>query len=251
MNLSPALSPDGRRLVYLSEKSLFSIDMYVADAATGRITRKIVSTATDPHFDSLQFLNSAGDWAPDNRRFAFAALSSGRPVLAIVDTNTGRRETERKFDDLDEIYNPAWSPDGRTIAFSAMRGGVLDLFVFTVADRRVAAADRRRLCRSRSGVVARRPRVGVGDRSLLVRPRFAGVRQLPASAAWSWRAGRCGSWPDSPPAATPIPNMPLTAPCSSSPRRMALPTSIGCRLARQCRRLASPTFCPVSAASLR
>jgi Tol biopolymer transport system component len=133
LNLSPALSPDGRKLVYLSEKSLFSIDMYVADAATGRTTRKLVSTTTDPHFDSLQFLSSAGDWAPDNRRFAFAALSSGKPVVVVVDTDNGRRETERKFDNLDEIYNPAWSPDGRQLAFSAMRGGVLDLFLFTLA----------------------------------------------------------------------------------------------------------------------
>ncbi|MDP3720205.1 MAG: BamA/TamA family outer membrane protein [Acidobacteriota bacterium] len=134
MNLAPALSPDGRRLIYLSERSLFSIDMYVADAITGRTTRKIVSTATDPHFDSLQFLSSAGDWAADNRRFVFAALSSGRPVLAIVDADTGRRERERKFENLDEIHNPAWSPDGRQVAFSAMRGGVLDLFVWTLAN---------------------------------------------------------------------------------------------------------------------
>ena len=77
VNVSPALSPDGRRLVFLSERSLFSIDMYLADAATGRVIRKIVETAEDPHFDSLQFLNSAGDWAPDNRRFVFAALSDG------------------------------------------------------------------------------------------------------------------------------------------------------------------------------
>lgn len=132
LNLAPALSPDGRRLVFLSEKSLFSIDMYVADAATGKITRKIVETAGDPHFDSLQFLISAGDWSPDNRHFVFAALSAGRPTLTIVDTDNGSREKDRKFDGLDEIYNPAWSPDGRQIAFSAMTGGVLDLYLLTL-----------------------------------------------------------------------------------------------------------------------
>jgi hypothetical protein len=132
LNLAPALSPDGKRLVFLSERSLFSIDMYLADASTGRIIRKIVETSGDPHFDSLQFLSSAGDWAPDNRRFVFAALSKGQPVLSIVDVESGRREAEHEFTDLDEIYNPAWSPDGRTIAFSALKGGVLDLYVFTL-----------------------------------------------------------------------------------------------------------------------
>jgi Tol biopolymer transport system component len=111
---------------------MFSIDMYVADVATGRIGRRLVQTTSDPHFDSLQFLGSAGDWAPDNRRFAFAALSKGQPVLTIVDTTNGNREGEFEFKDLGEIYNPAWSPDGRQIAFSALEGGVLDLYIYTL-----------------------------------------------------------------------------------------------------------------------
>ena len=131
INVTPAISPDGTKMVFLSEKSLFSIDMYLADVASGRILRKIVSTTSDPHFDSLQFLASAGDFAPDNRRFVFAALHAGQPVLTIVDTNDGDREGEYEFKDLGEIYNPAFSPDGKQIAFSALKGGVLDLYVYT------------------------------------------------------------------------------------------------------------------------
>lgn len=131
MNVTPSISPDGSRIVFLSEKSRFSIDMYVADVATGRIARKLVETTSDPHFDSLQFIASAGDWAPDNRRFVFAALHAGQPVLTIIDTDNGNREGEYEFKDLGEIYNPAFSPDGKQIAFSALKGGVLDLFVYT------------------------------------------------------------------------------------------------------------------------
>ncbi len=135
MNLTPSISPDGKNVVFLSEKSMFSIDMYVADVATGRIGRKLVQTTSDPHFDSLQFLGSAGDWAPDNRRFAFAALSKGQPVLTIINTTNGDREGEFEFKDLGEIYNPAWSPDGKQIAFSALHGGVLDLYIYTLESK--------------------------------------------------------------------------------------------------------------------
>lgn len=137
INLTPAISPDGKRVVFLSERSLFSIDMFVADVATGKIGRRLVETTSDPHFDSLQFLSSAGDWAPDNRRFVFAALSAGQPVLTIVDADRGRREAEHEFADLGEIYNPAWSPDGRRIAFSALKGGLLDLYLFDLESKQL------------------------------------------------------------------------------------------------------------------
>jgi len=130
LNVAPALSPDGRRLVFLSEKDLFSIDMYVADVDTGEVVRRLVKTAGDPHFDSLQFIGSAGDWAPDGRRFVFAAVSEGQPTLSIVDVNTGDREREQPFEELGEILNPAWSPDGRVVAFSGLSGGLLDLYLW-------------------------------------------------------------------------------------------------------------------------
>ena len=135
MNVAPALSPDGRRVVFLSSRSQFAIDMYVADVATGKVTRKLVETAGDPHFESLEFIDSAGDWAPDNTRFVFAGVARGTPVLSIVDVNNGRRLEEHAFPGLDEIFNPAWSPDGTRIAFSGFKGGLLDLYLYNLQSK--------------------------------------------------------------------------------------------------------------------
>jgi hypothetical protein len=128
--IAPSLSPDGRHVVYLSERDMLSIDMYLAEVETGRIVRRLTNTAIDPHFNSIQFLASAGAWHPRDRQFVFGAIQDAHPVLAIVDTDTGRRIREIPFPDLGEILNPTWSPDGRWIAFSAATAGRSDLFVY-------------------------------------------------------------------------------------------------------------------------
>jgi len=128
--IAPSLSPDGRHVVYLSERDMLSIDMYLAEVETGRIVRRLTNTAIDPHFNSIQFLASAGAWHPSDHQFVFGAIKDAYPVLAIVDTDTGRRIREIPFPDLGEILNPTWSPDGRWIAFSASTAGRSDLFVY-------------------------------------------------------------------------------------------------------------------------
>lgn len=133
LNIAPALSPDGQRLVFMSERSIVSIDMYLADANTGKILRKLISTAADPHFDSLQFINSAGSWDAAGKRFAFGAIRKGRPYLAILDVDRGRIEREIPFKELGEIYHPTWAPDGKRIAFSAIAGGLSDLYIYDLA----------------------------------------------------------------------------------------------------------------------
>jgi hypothetical protein len=86
----------------------------------------------DPHFESLQYINSAGAWSPDGKRFALAGISEGRPLISIIDVASGRRARDIRFPQLGEIYTPAWSPDGRTLVFSAIQGGLSDLFLYTL-----------------------------------------------------------------------------------------------------------------------
>lgn len=137
LHLAPSISPDGRRIAFLSERDGFSIDLFLADARTGEIEARLVSTATDPHFDSLQFSRSSGDWDPTGRRFAIAAVRQGRPVLTLFDVAAREKRREIVFYDLGQIFNPSWSPDGRRLAFSGLRGGLSDLYVYDLETREV------------------------------------------------------------------------------------------------------------------
>ncbi|CAN5741801.1 basic secretory protein-like protein [soil metagenome] len=130
LNVSPELSPDGSRFMFFSERDLFSIDLFLAETATGKVIRKITDTATDPHFESLQFLGSAGAWDPSGERFVVPAISKGKAVLAILNASNGNRERQIVVDGADEVLNPTWSQDGRRVAFSGLVGGFNDLFVY-------------------------------------------------------------------------------------------------------------------------
>ena len=130
MNVAPALSPDGRRLAFISSRDLFAVDVFIGDLETGKIIRKVTRTAVDPHFESLQYINSAGAWSPDGASFAIAGVSEGRPLISLIDVDTGKRTRDIRLPQLGEIYTPAWSPDGRYLAFSAIQGGLSDLFLY-------------------------------------------------------------------------------------------------------------------------
>ncbi|HEY8550822.1 MAG TPA: BamA/TamA family outer membrane protein [Vicinamibacterales bacterium] len=134
MNVGPVLSPDGSRVAFLTSRNRLSIDLVVADTSTGEILRTLLRTAGDAHLDSLQFIRSAGTWDPSGRRVAMAVVRRGRPVLAIVDAETGRRERDIPLRDVDEAIQPSWSPDGTSIAFSGLRNGLSDLYLVSVED---------------------------------------------------------------------------------------------------------------------
>lgn len=129
-NVGPVISPDGENMIFFSEKSLFAIDLYLADAHTGEIKRKLTKLEVDPHFSSLGFIYSAGTWSPTGDRVAFAATYKDRPALTILDIKSDKETRELHFRHFGEILNPAWSPDGRYIAFSALEGGVSDIFIY-------------------------------------------------------------------------------------------------------------------------
>ncbi|HYE95432.1 MAG TPA: peptidase S9 [Rubricoccaceae bacterium] len=132
LNIAPQVSPDGRYVAFLSERDLFGIDLFLADAETGRILKQLQSVGTDPHIDAIRFIESAGTWSPDSRRFAYVVFAGGDNEIAILDVRSRDVEQRIAVRDIGAIKDPAWSPDGRRIAFTGIRGGIADLYVVDV-----------------------------------------------------------------------------------------------------------------------
>ncbi len=136
LNVSPALSPNGRYVVFLSEKDLFSTDIFLADARDGKIIRKLTSLIKDSDLDNINFFESAGAWSPDSKEFAFVGFKKGKNVLVIKDVETGNTKETFSIPRLNAFTNPTWSPDGKEIILTGSQNGVTDLFAFDLRSKR-------------------------------------------------------------------------------------------------------------------
>lgn len=108
--LSPAWSPDGRRLAYVSfERGNSAI--YIQDIATG--SRELVS--------SFRGINSAPAFSPDGRKLALTLSRSGNPEIYVMDLAARALTQVTQHFAIDT--SPVWSPDGNSLYFVSDRGG--------------------------------------------------------------------------------------------------------------------------------
>lgn len=135
--LGPSLSPDGRQAIFFSERDRLSLDLFLADTATGEIKEKLATTAASARFESLQAIRSSGSWSPDGTRFMFAAIERGQPTLVILDMTSRGGERQARLSRFGQILTPSWSPDGERVVFTALDGGLTDLYTYELASGRL------------------------------------------------------------------------------------------------------------------
>ncbi|HEX7880064.1 MAG TPA: basic secretory protein-like protein, partial [Candidatus Eisenbacteria bacterium] len=73
-NVVPALSPNGDKLTYISDRGL-SIGLYLASAIDGKELGRLAEGERRAGFESFRFFTSSADWHPDGRRVILPAKS--------------------------------------------------------------------------------------------------------------------------------------------------------------------------------
>ncbi len=126
-NTSPAISPQGDRVAFLTAKGAL-FDVYVVSTTGDEEPRKIIDGQNNPQFESLRILTPGLSWGPNGDRLAVAVKSGQSDAIAIVDVAT-REAVHYRVPEIDAIVSVKWSPTGERIAFEGTAGPQSDIYV--------------------------------------------------------------------------------------------------------------------------
>ncbi len=122
--MSPAWSPDGRSIAYVTfEKKRAQI--FKVDVATGQ--RQLIT--------SFPGINGAPSWSPNGRELAVVLSKGGAPKLYSVSLATGAMKQLTFGGSIDT--EPRYAPDGRSILFTSGRGGTPQVYRLTLANGQI------------------------------------------------------------------------------------------------------------------
>jgi len=123
--LSPALSPDGRRISFIEDDGGGAADLVVMDLGTRH--RLILSQGSD--------LADAA-WSPDGRSIVTTSYNTDTPgfvIWAADRTGSGQRLTKLPEG---EAYRASYSPDGKSLVYTLRVGARNDVHVVEIASGR-------------------------------------------------------------------------------------------------------------------
>ncbi len=115
---SPAWSPDGTRIAFVSERDAGLPRIYVMNADGSGPTRLTSGFGND----------DSPSWSPDGSRIVFASTRDGRNKIYVMNADGSNVVRLTDTPNADDVV-PAYSPDGTRIAFYSNRDGNREIYV--------------------------------------------------------------------------------------------------------------------------
>ncbi len=113
--MSPAWSPDGKKIVYVSFENKRSA-IYLQTLATGKRSKVA----------AYRGINGAPAFSPDGTRLALTLSKDGSPDIYVLNLTSGTLTKVTKSYGIDT--EPTWAPDGESIVYTSDRGGKPQLY---------------------------------------------------------------------------------------------------------------------------
>lgn len=126
-NTSPALSPQGDRLAFISDRNDY-LDVFLLNTIDGKIIEKVVDGQTTNDFEELKLLTPRLTWSPDGKKLALAAKAGEQDAILILDSENG--DKEKLTFDLNAIYSVDWSAKGNKLAFVGNKLHRSDIYTY-------------------------------------------------------------------------------------------------------------------------
>jgi len=126
-NTSPAISPAGDRVAFLSNRDDY-FSLYVMSAIDGSNVQKVLTGTKTSDFEDLNLLTPGLSWSPDGKALALASKAGANDAISIIDVETGRyyQLPLRR----DGIYSVQWSPDGGKLAYVGNSSTQSDIYIY-------------------------------------------------------------------------------------------------------------------------
>ena len=129
---SPAFSPDGKRLAFVSNKD-GAPRIYVINVPSPGTSIKNVKTTL---VSKQNRENSAPNWSPDGTKLAYCSRSKGDRQIWMYDFTTNK-ETQLTTGSGNK-ENPSWGPDSLHLAFNSTDTNASEIYIINLNQQEVA-----------------------------------------------------------------------------------------------------------------
>lgn len=133
-NSSPAISPNGERMAFISEDGgLLGISVMDIDDMDSR--RELISSFRSQDFEDLNILTPGISWNPSGKFIAVSAKAGGEDAIYIINEESGKYDKIKLG--FKSIGSVQWSPDGKKICFTATDKEFGDIYTYELQTKKV------------------------------------------------------------------------------------------------------------------